>query len=577
VLSRRDRVLLATYLRPQWPRAVALAALLLGGIALQLANPQIARAFIDQAKTGQPFESLIQIALLFLGVVVLMQIASVAETYVAEDLGWRTTNALRADLTRHVLDLDASFHAAHDAGELIERIDGDVLAVADFFARFVVEVIGSGVFLLGVPILLFLADVRIGGLVTCFALAALWFMTQRGGFVAGRSRAAREAAADLSSYVVERLGGLPDIKTSGADAYVMRGLLGRLAGFFHRSLSAAVSTSFFSGSIGLIFVLGDAAGLGLSAALYRADAISLGTIYVVFRYMHMLRVPLDRLSRQMSLLQQAAGGFVRVSELLSLERRLVDGPGANFPTGPLSVDIRGLSFSYERQPVLRNVSLQVEPGAVLALLGRTGSGKTTLSRLLFRLHDPTEGSILLGGVDVRNARLSELRGRIGLVTQDVQLFDGTLRDNLVLFNPEIPDPQVLGALQELGLKEWLRTLPSGLDTLLGATGRGLSAGESQLVALARVFLKDPGLVILDEASSRLDPATERLIERAVDRLLDGRTGVVIAHRLATVGRATHILILEQGQVAERGKRTLLEARSTSRFARLLKESVEVRS
>jgi ATP-binding cassette subfamily B protein len=569
MLSKPDRALLAIYLQPQWRRAAGLAFLLFVGIALQLANPQVVRAFIDQARAGQPFEHLIQIALLFLGVVLVMQVATVAETYIAEDLGWRTTNALRVDLTRRVLDLDASFHAEHDAGELIERIDGDVSTIADFFARFVVEVVGSSVFLLGVLVLLFIADVRIGGVITGFALAALWFMTQRGGFVARRSRAARESAADLSGYIVERLGGLPDIKTSGADAYVMRRLYERLASFFHRSLSAVMSASVFSGSIGLIFVMGDAAGLVLSASLYRGGAISLGTIYVVFRYTYMLRVPLSRLSRQVAILQQATGGIVRVRELLSMEKRVSDGPGATFPLGPLSVEVRDVAFSYGTVLVLDSVSFELEPGATLALLGRTGSGKTTLSRLLFRLHDPTEGIVLLGGIDVRNARLDQLRARIGLVTQDVQLFDGTLRDNIALFDPGVPDEKVLDVLRELGLEDWLGNHPSGLNTLLGAGGRGLSAGESQLVALARVFLKDPGLVILDEASSRLDPATERLIERAVDRLLEGRTAVVIAHRLKTVERSDHILILEEGRVVERGEREVLAREGASRFARLL--------
>jgi ABC-type multidrug transport system fused ATPase/permease subunit len=218
--------------------------------------------------------------------------------------------------------------------------------------------------------------------------------------------------------------------------------------------------------------------------------------------------------------------------------------------------------------------VRVERGEVLGLLGRTGSGKTTISRLLFRLHDPTAGAVRLGGVDARAARLDALRSRIGLVTQDVQLFEGTLRDNVALFNRSVTDARLTGVLAELGLDEWLRGLPAGLDTALGAGGRGLSAGEAQLVALARVFLKDPGLVILDEASSRLDPATERLLERAVGRLLDGRTGVVIAHRLATVERADRIAILEDGRVVEVGRRSDLVADPGSRFASLLRAGMD---
>jgi ABC-type multidrug transport system fused ATPase/permease subunit len=207
---------------------------------------------------------------------------------------------------------------------------------------------------------------------------------------------------------------------------------------------------------------------------------------------------------------------------------------------------------------------------VLGLLGRTGSGKTTISRLLFRLYDPPVGVVRLGGADIRSLPLAALRERVGLVTQDVQLFGGTLRDNVGLFDRNVPDTRLRDVFAELGLEGWLRTLSDGLETRLGAGGRGLSAGEAQLVALARVFLKDPGLVVLDEASSRLDPATQRLLERALTRLLDGRTGVVVAHRLETVERADRILILEDGGVAELGRRDALARDPGSRFARLLR-------
>jgi ATP-binding cassette subfamily B protein len=328
--------------------------------------------------------------------------------------------------------------------------------------------------------------------------------------------------------------------------------------------------SVFNGVVGLLFALGTGAALGLSTALHGAGAITLGTIYLVFRYTGMLRQPLERLSRQMNSFQQATGGIVRVRDLLATVAQVADGQGATFPDGALSVELDGVSFAYEAAPVLRGVSFRIEPGEVLGLLGRTGSGKTTISRLLFRLHDPTEGAVQLGGTDVREARLDVLRGRVGLVTQDVQLFQGTLRENVALFNRSVPDARLREVFAELGLDEWLRALPAELDTLLGAGARGLSAGEAQLVALARVFLKDPGLVVLDEASSRLDPQTERLLERAVTRLLDGRTGVVIAHRLATVERADRILILEDGRVAELGRRADLARDPASRFARLLR-------
>jgi len=569
--SNPHRALLETYLRPQWPRAVLLGLLLLAGIGLQLANPQIAKTFIDHAQAGEPLERLVRIALLFLGVALLTQATVVAETAVAEDLGWRTTNALRADLTRHVLQLDTSFHAEHTAGELIERIDGDVSAIADFFARFVVQVLGSGVFLLGTLALLAREDWRIGLLLGLCALVALLFMARGGGFVGRRAQAARRAAADLSSYLEERLAGLPDIKTTGADTEAMRRLHAHLAERFGRVQRAVMAGALFNTVVGLIFVLGMGGALGLAVLLAGRGALSLGSVFVIFRYTGMLRQPLERLMRQMNSLQQASGGLLRVAELLETRPRIVDGPGRALPDGALAVELAGVWFAYGDQPVLRNVSCSIDPGEVLGLLGRSGSGKTTLGRLLFRLHDPTAGTIRLGGLDSRTLRLDAVRARIGLVTQDVQLFGGTVRDNVTLFDRRISDAQLTAVFAELGLADWLDGLGAGLDTPLGIGGRGLSAGEAQLVALARVFLKDPGLVVLDEASSRLDPATERLLEAAISRLLAGRSSLIIAHRLATIERAQQILILdESGCVAEQGRRAALAADPGSRFARLLR-------
>jgi ABC-type multidrug transport system fused ATPase/permease subunit len=245
------------------------------------------------------------------------------------------------------------------------------------------------------------------------------------------------------------------------------------------------------------------------------------------------------------------------------------------PAGPLSVQLDRVSFRYEEgDEVLRDVSFQLAPGRVLGLLGRTGSGKTTITRLLVRLYDPQSGTLSIGEANLRDIGFADLRRRVGMVTQDVQLFKATVRDNLTFFDSRIPDERILEVLEEVGLAGWLQRLPNGLQTVLGTGGSGLSAGEAQLLAFARVFLKDPGLVILDEASSRLDPVTERLVERAVDRLFAGRTGIVIAHRLKTVQRADDILILEDGRVAEYGRRTELAADPRSRFSALLRTGLE---
>ena len=569
------RFLLATYLKPQRVRVATLALLLAASIGLQLAGPQILRSFIDTARAGAPLKTLVAVAVLFLVVALVTQVVSVAETYVAENVGWTAANGLRADLALHCLQLDPAFHNLHTPGELIERIDGDVAALGNFFSRFVVYVLGNAVLLLGVLALLFGVDWRIGLATTGFVVVALALLNRFRNFAVPHWAAARQTSADLFGYLEERLGGTEDIRSSGATAYAMRGFYAWSRDLLYKQRRAGLMGLMTAQTTFILFALGTAVSLTLAAYLFRAGAITIGTVYLVFNYTEMLTRPLDQITRQMRDLQQATASIGRIENILSLRSSVQDGNGATMPAGALSVEMDGVSFGYDDdETVLHDLRFSVAPGQLLGVLGRTGSGKTTLSRLLFRLYDPSVGAIRLGGVDLRDVRLEDLRRRVGIVTQDIQLFHATVRDNLTLFDHTIPDGRILDILEDLGLGDWCRSLPHGLDTKLLPGGGGLSAGEAQLLAFARVFLKDPGLVILDEASSRLDPGTERRIEHAVNRLLKGRTGLVIAHRLGTVQRADAIMILEDTRISEYGARERLAADPHSRFSRLLKTGLE---
>jgi ABC-type multidrug transport system fused ATPase/permease subunit len=325
----------------------------------------------------------------------------------------------------------------------------------------------------------------------------------------------------------------------------------------------------------MTFALGAAVALALAAYLFKLGAVTIGTVFLIYQYTQTLTQPLQGITEEVQDLQKAGASVMRVDDLFHIRSAIEEGDGIPLPPGALAVEAQDVSFGYaEERTVLHDLSFHLEPGKVLGLLGRTGSGKTTITRLLSRLCEPYAGVICLGSVDVRTAHLSDLRQRVGMVTQDVQLFHATVRDNLTFFDRGIADDQILQVIYELGLREWYTALPAGLDTELAAGGSGLSAGEAQLLALTRAFLKDPGLVILDEATARVDPATERLIEGAVGRLLQGRTGIVIAHRLATVQRVDEILILADGRIREQGTRTQLASDPDSVFSSLLRTGRE---
>jgi len=567
--------LLAKYLRPQWKRAAFLVVLILGSLALQLAKPQILRVFIDAATGARADANLVATAMLFMVAAVLTQALTAYSRYVSEDVGWTATNLLRNDLATHCLSLDMSFHKSHTPGEMIERLDGDITKLSNFFSQLVVGILSNVLLLLGVMVMLFREDPLVGFGLGLFAIVSVVVLTYLRNIAVPYWTADRQNSGLFFGFLGEHLAGTEDIKANGAVGYVMQRFYRRL-----REWLPVVRKAYLAGvtmwiATILTFTLANAIAFGLCWYLWRTRAITIGTVYLIVNYTELLRRPIEQIRTQMQELQRASASITRISGLLLVESKVKDGPGALLPAGPLAIELTDVSFGYEgNDTVLHDLSLSLQPGKVLGLLGRTGSGKTTLARLLLRLYDPTAGSIRFGGVEAREAKLGHLREKVTLVTQDVQLFQASVRDNLTFFDPQIADERIIDVLSELGLGEWLRALPDGLDTVLSSGGSSFSAGEAQLLAFARCFLADPAVVILDEASSRLDPATEQLIERAISKLLQNRTGVIIAHRLETVERADDILILEQGRVVEHGPRLELLRNPGSRFSSLLQTGLK---
>ena len=579
--------LLSTYLKPQQGRVIKLAIALLSSIALQILNPQLLGRFIDTAVAGGAIRTLTNIALVYVGVAILNQGLAILTTYLSETVAWTATNALCLDLAEHCLKLDLSHHKSRTPGEWVERIDGDVVALSRFFSQLVIHVLGNGILLVGILIILFLEDWRVGLSMSLFSCLALLSLLRVQRFAVIPWTRYRQKSAEFFGFIGEQIAGREDIRANGAVGYVMQR--------FHRTLQSWLpiyhqarftSTLLWTGSVGL-FTLGKAIALSLAAYLWQRQAITIGTAYLIFHYTNLLSEPIERIREELEQLQQVEASIYRIRELFNLRSRLQDTGQISLPTAALSVKLENVWFSYGQgsrrageqrgeeadegqEWTLQDISLNLPAGKTLGLLGHTGSGKTTLARLLLRFYDIDRGTIYLDNTAIVQIPLSELRQRVGIVTQDVQLFQASIRDNLTFFDSTISDAEILSTLELLGLTDWLATLPQSLDTKLNSDSSGLSAGQAQLLAFARVFLKDPGLVILDEASSRLDPTTEILIERAIAQLLQNRTAIIIAHRLQTIQKADQILILKRGNIIEYGDRITLIQNPDSRFSNLLK-------
>ena len=573
---RQYFLLLARYLRPQRRKVTLLALFLFSGIGLQLISPQIVRAFIDEAQAGGATAALTRTGALFLLVTIINQILRTLSAYFTEDVKWQATNLLRNDVSAHCLQLDMAFHNENTPGTMIERIDGDVTELSNFFSQFVLRVLGNGILLVGILVFLLRESWVIGLSFGLLCVIMMLVLSKTVSFGVPFWEARREAISRMFGHIEEWLGGTEDIRANGAVSYVIQQLQRANYLVFAASRKAFYAGNLTWGSTGLMFAISNALALGLGAYLFLRGSVTIGTVYLILQYSNALQRPLEQLAHELQDLQSAAASIHRIEQLFAIQPTVQEiAHPRDLPAGPLSVTFASVTFGYvPDEPVLRDVSFCLEPGQVMGLLGRTGSGKTTITRLLFRFHDPNLGTVCLGEEDLRQVRLGDVRQGVGMVTQEVQLFQASVRDNLTFFDSAIPDADIIEALHILGLDQWYASLPRGLDTRLAAGGRGLSAGEAQLLAFTRVFLKNPGLVILDEASSRLDPVTEQLIERAIDRLLYNRTAIIVAHRLATVQRADDILILENGRVMEYGPRVLLAADAGSRFAHLLRTGLE---
>ena len=561
--------LLRTHTRGRRGRFAVVVAALVAGAGVQVASPLVVRAFLDLARTGAAVEQLVRVAALFIGVAVAGSALEVVRSHAGAVLAWHAMNALRHRLFRHAIDLGHSFFARSSPGNLLERIDGDVAKLGRLLSDLLPELAANLLMTAGIAVVLLFEDWRVGAAVAAFAVVGVVAVDRVRALGVPRFVRSRAASAAFFGRLSEWLTAAEELRPLGGQRYIRASFERILAHWLPREVAAEIAGHALSLANTLVFIGGMAVGLSVSAGLFRAGVLTLGTVWLVYRYSELIRGPLTALRAEMQQLQQAQAALMRIDELLA-ESNVAHAGTARLPAGACSLEFDRVRFSYvDGTPVLRGVNFALTEGTVLGLVGSTGSGKSTIARLLARMVELQDGDIRLGGVSVRELAAGHLRHRIAVLPQETEIIPGSVRDNVALFDDFVPADAVADAFRRLGAGGWLQRLADGVETAIGPGYGELSSGERQLVAIARILLREPSVVILDEPAARIDPATEALVRRALAQLLRGRTGLVIAHRRTTLELVDEVALLERGAIAERIPRADLDAGTPSRIRTFL--------
>ena len=563
----------ARLIRPDARRYALLSLVVVISAAVTLTGPVILREIIDRAVAGDGDAPIAPLAAAYLAAAIGSQAAALWVSYLTTTSAWHTANNLRLQLAAHVLGLDHEFHRSHSPGELIERIDGDVTSVSDFLALVIVRIVSATALIVGAVAVVATIEWWLGVGMALYALGvALVVFVHRNEAVA-ESADEMSASAALYGGIEERLTASEDLRANGAGPYALARFVADTGRYLAMVVRRERAFLRLWRRLQLSIVAGSALALVVGAAGVQLGVLTIGSAFLLFQYARRIQVPLEEISHELNLVQKANGAMSRVVTLLATTSVIADDGAATAPEGPLAVAFDRVGFDYgDGLLVLRDIDLTIAPGRSVGIVGHTGSGKTTLSRLLVRLIDATTGQIRLGGVPVADLPLAELRRRVAYIPQHVDLLAGSVRDNLTLFAPDVADAEVDAALAQVGLD---RFRGEGMHEPLGPGGSGLSAGESQLLALARVWLRHPDLVVLDEPTSRVDPATEAKLETAIATLFAGRTVIIVAHRLSTLRAVDEIVVVEGGQVVEHGTRADLVDDESSRYHHLLASGLEL--
>jgi len=565
---RRNMRRLLPYFRPYRWRVLATIALMLVVTGAALATPALAQVAIDDGITAGSVRALLVIVAVFVVIGVAGWIAGYWQAYLSSWVGNRVLLDLRRQVFRHLMRLELGHHERTPTGRSVSRLTADIEAVNQLVVEGATSLVINGLTLIGVVIILLAYDWKLA--VAAFlifpllAVGTWWFRVR-----ATRAyRLTRERVAVVLSVLQENLSGIRVVQAHGREEEARRRF--REANLEYRRANMStitVSGAYFPG-VELLAALGTALILWYGGNRVLDADLSVGVMVAFIGYLASFFDPIQQLSQLYNTFQAAMAALEKIFGVLETDPRIADAPDAvDLPDVAGRIDLDGVSFGYGREYVIRDVDLHVEPGTTVALVGATGAGKSTLAKLIARLYDPDEGAVRIDGIDLREVREESLRAAMGIVPQEGHLFSGTIAENVRFAHPLATDDEVRRALDAVGALAFVDDLPDGIDTDVQERGARLSAGQRQLICFARALVPDPRLVVLDEATSSIDIATEKRIEDALDRLLEGRTAVIIAHRLSTIRRADVIVVVEDGRIAEMGSHDNL-MRAGGRYAAL---------
>ncbi len=561
---------LLSYARPYRGRfAAALGAMLLYAAADAGLVYQV-KYVIDDVLSNQRGLWLVSAAIL--GLYVAKGLGTYFANFLMTDVGQRVVKDLRDELFRHILDQSAGFFRRRTTGQLLSIVTNDVGQIQHGVSETIGDLLRESLALVGYTALLFILDARLAVVCLTGAPLVLYPLVRLGQRIRSTTRRSQEALAEISHLAAEAFTGHRIVKAFGTEAQEAARFRAASQALYRVNLKVTSALAVLPPLMELLGGLGIVAGVWYGSRKIGAGQLTTGEFITFLTAAFMMYGPARKLSRVNANLQQAIGAAQRIFEMLDTHTEVHERPGArDLPPMRESIEFRHVTFAYDDgsgHEILKDVSFTVRAGQMVAIVGLSGAGKTTLVNLVPRFYDVTGGAILIDGVDIRDVTLRSLRAQIGMVTQDTVLFDDTIANNIAYGVPHATPEQIEAAARAAHAHEFIVRLPERYATRIGERGQRLSGGQRQRLAIARALLKNPPILILDEATSSLDSESEQLVQDALMRLMLNRTSFVIAHRLSTVRRADAIIALERGRVAEIGRHDELLARPGGVYRKL---------